>query len=426
MKRIVLVIIIGLVVIFAFRYQKDKNNEDQFITNCYDHIIAYMAQPQYWDHDDIPEYSTNQQQSQAEETLLNGTGFNYVEDNLNVVFKRGYQGELWLDFTDQSAHTYFQKEFQLWDSEKAYYYDIKNKHIYLEDLLDQNNTIDISSKMIKTNNSMHFNVYAEIEETFQGYTDYFANIGCPIVGIDKETFMTYKDIELSITEQEINAKDYPWFWSTWDDTLTDSTLVQKLDSISDICQIRLDKYDEATLKYLDSKNKEQEVHYYNPVFLILKSGSSVDQYKLKDPYNSSYFEHIMIYEDLISDFIIKYANEVCRAIYDGKGCVYWIDTDQHSYLEDGKTEPFFGIQKEDLDSLKIKQDTIITLYYHPDETTIGNILYNDVYSDMIYHTFDYLNEVLEHYGISTIVDEQYIKNFILYYNLDWQRMLGLR
>ena len=426
MKKMSILIITGLIVICALTYQKKKSNEESFRTNCYDHIIAYMAQPQYWGSDDIPEYSTTQQQSQAEETLLNGTGFIYVEDDYDVVFKRGYQGELWLNFTDQSAHTYFQKEFQLWDSEKAYFYDIKNRHIYLKDLLDQNDMIDISSKMIKVNNDLHFNIYAEIEETFHRYVDHFADIGCPILGIDKETFISYKDIELSVAKPAVLTKQYPWLWTSWNDGLTNLKSVHELSNTSDIWNLNIEHYDESTLKYLDKNNNEQEVYYYNPLFVIFKPTSSIDQYQLKDPYKSSYFEHIMIYENLISDFIIKYANEVCRQIYDGKNCVYWVDTDKHTYLKKGEIEPYFGMQKNDIDHLKIEQDTIMTLYYHPEKTTIGNILFNDAYSDIIYHTYDYLNDVLAHYGINEIADKQYVKNFILYYNLDWQRMLGLR
>ncbi|MDD3924112.1 MAG: hypothetical protein PHP11_03325 [Erysipelotrichaceae bacterium] len=423
-KLMIIVIIFFLGMIIICRVKVDQSN-DVVLRSCYDYIIDKMREPQYWNEEQMVEYSTMQMQNEAKKVLVNGTGWQLVEDESDIIFKRGYQGELWLNFTKEEAYTYFLDEFQMWPTNKAYKYDLANEVITLIDLEDDNYNIDLTKQMIKNENDKNdrFNIYETISETFDYYKDDFIDKGCPIIGSSKDILEDYKHKMIIDNDKKHKLSDalFPWEYK---DYIKDELI--KLNKVEDIFTINRSKYSNDYLTYKSLEGKESIIYYYNPVFILFKDSSSFDKYKLKDPYTSSYFEHSLIYDNLISDFIMVYGNEVCKRIYDGEGCVYWLDSSQHPQIEEGTIKPQFGLNEESIKDLLINKDTILTIYYHPNNVLIGNVLVNDLYQDIVYRTFDYLNEVLFYYGKDVEVNDDYLEKFILYYNLDWQRMLGLR
>ena len=411
----------------SFKINNETTHEE---ISCYDYIVDHLAQPQYWDETDIPEYSTWQLQNAALLNMPRGTGW-LLKDENEAVFSRGYQGVLTINFSKGVAKNQVQTEFNDYLNDNYQQYDINTMKVYRVFVNDETEEyIDISDLFISDQDYNQFNVFNEISDTFTYYENHFAKVGCPLLGQKEGTLTTYKDVYIdkpAVEKEKTKLIQNPWEQINWHKNIFTDESIMLIEDYLEVWKLK-NPIDNNEAVDVHTKNGDSyNLNIFSPYFVVYAKRSNNDLYTHKDPYRSSYFEHINSYQNKLSDFMLYYVNEVCKGIYNGKSCVYIVDVDNNEELITNENYFKYDMSEEEYQQSKIIGDvSAVTFYYSQDQTRVGNIIFDDVNNDKLSALADYLDIILRHYQKENKFSRDYIKNFGLYYNLEWQRLLGLR
>jgi len=411
-----------------FGVKKDISYEK---TSCYDYIVERLAEPQYWNETDIPEYSTWQLQNEALSNMPRGTGWILVDENA-AIFSRGYQGILSIDFSKNMAKNKIIEEFNPYNVENYQLYDINEMKVYR--VFDNHGTdeyIDISQYFnISDENVKQFNALREISNTFDYYEKQFSKVGCPLLKQKEGTLAKYKEVYINKSSQAKVSDQLihnPWEQVNWGKNIFTDKSIMLIENYLDVWDQKNSIYSNEEVSVDTQNGNNYLINIYSPYFVVYTKRSNINLYTEKSPYNSSYFEHINTYQDKLSDFMLYYVNEICKDLYNGESCVYSVDIDNNKELITNENYFKYQMSKEEYRQSKvIGEDSVVTFYYSRDKTLAGNIIFDDVNNDKLINLAEYLDLVLLHYEKNNKFADDYIKNFGLYYNLDWQRLLGLR
>ena len=423
-----------MIVVFFAGYSisiKMKNDTSYEKISCYDYIIDRLAEPQYWDENNIPEYSTWQLQNAALLNMPRGTGW-ILRDENEAVFSRGYQGILTINFSKKIAKNQVQEEFNDYSLENYQLYDIDALKVYRVFINNEKEEFVDISEFFKTSDSDYdqFNAFTEINDTFDYYEKHFSKVGCPLLGQKEGTLTAYKDVYIDTPyKEEVSTKliHNPWEQTNWHKNVFTDESITLIEDYLDVWKLKNPVYsnEEVIVNTINGDTYTRNI--FSPYFVVYTKKSDNNLYIEKDPYNSSYFEHINSYQNKLSDFMLYYVNEICKDLYNGKSCVYSVDIDNNEELTTNENFFRYNMSEEEYRQSKIIGEiSVVTYYYSQDKTIAGNIIFDDVNNDKLISLAEYLDVVLLHYQKESRFSNDYIKNFGLYYNLDWQRLLGLR
>ena len=375
--------------------------------NCYDSIIEKMSKPQYWNETQAVRYSTAELAKEAKKSLIDATGWYLIEDE-DVIFARGYQGQLRLNFSKYQAETRLKEEFISTKALTYYRYDFKQNNIDLIDLesnlIIKNFGHDFKNQDLSVD---RFNVYDEIKSSIDDYIDHFDMIGCPLNGLSLNEFKQYK--RRKIDARMIEETNDTSVWENIHQVYYNSKQYPQINNFDELNDFSIDNYSEEYLLYENSK-----VYYYNPIFVLFKEEENNDQ---------RYYEQLMVYPNQVVNFFQYYVDDLCIKMFTGQNCIFQIKKE-----ENGQTEKIitFNDNLKHMTSNDFDINTALLLYYYPNDIKVANMIINDLNNDMIYNLHNYLNEILLYYGHDANHDLTNINYFLLYHNLYWQRLLGLR
>lgn len=376
--------------------------------NCYDYIIEKMSKPQYWNASQAVRYSTAELAKEAKKSLIDATGWYLVEDE-DVIFARGYQGQLRLNFSKYQAETRLAEEFTSTTALTYYRYDFKQNNIDLIDL--ESNLIikkfdhDFKNQDLSVD---RFNVYDEIKRNIDDYIEHFDMIGCPLNGLNHNELKQYKKRKLNT--KVIAETSETLVWENLHLAYNNSKQYPQIDSFDELKTFNIDNYSKEYLLYENNK-----VYYYNPIFVLIKEDEKNN--------DQTYYEQLMVYPNQIVNFFEYYVDELCIKMLGDQNCIFQIKKEEDKQIEKAIT---FNESIEHMTSDDFDINTALLLYYYPNDIRIASLIINDFNNDMIYNLYNYLNEVLLYHGHDANHDLSNINYFLLYHNLYWQRLLGLR
>ncbi|MEA5027136.1 MAG: hypothetical protein VB012_05735 [Erysipelotrichaceae bacterium] len=429
---IIMIILLVITALSEFMNHGSEEVVDLNQISCYEYIIETMSQPQYWGKDQHLEYSTQQLQAEAEEQMPEATGW-MLDDADQAIFKRGYEGVLRINFSKKQAYGTVQETFDHYRVRNYLLYDFAESRMYrVFESESGDEYIDLTvaeNEHISADNKVRFNAYQEIYQTMLDYDEIFNQAGCPLYGKESGTLRSYQN-QLTITtdiKQESDGLIHaPWEQANGESSVFSHPDITLLKSADEAWHVKIADLSQASIMIKGLDGDTYQEHIYNPYFVIYTRSSFQDHYQLKDPYLSPYFEQLSSYQDKLPDFMMNYVNVICKEIYQA-GCVYAVDIDNMPDIDQKTSDYFYRMTFEQYQqSRPIDDNTAVVFYHQPKSTIAGRIFIDDINDEMLYQLAAYLDMVMNHYGKKAVFSDDYIKNFGIYYNLDRQRLLGLR
>lgn len=397
---------IGLVILLiGWMFMEKKPSEPVVETmSCYDYIVDTMSQPQYWS--DIPLYSSYQIQQEAENKLINGTGWTLIDED-HATFTRGYQGIMTISFHDGISVHRLSSEFQ---PEKEYeqHFDIFN-HTVHRIYSDPYQRTDMTSYFEEDNK-----LFSIIEKTFTQYEQRFQAAGCPLLNQPEGTLHKYQNQKAVIPIQKDDHKIHaPWQQKKWHSEWTEDPLFIHLNKLEEIRKIQIENREYVSVMKLDQST--EKIAMYQPFFVLLTDKENLSE--------EIYFEHIHSYPTKLQDFVLYYLNELCSLL--DIPTVYVVDSLPE--IQSGQKEYTYDMTIEEvLSSNRSKGSQLLMFQWNEKEPILKGIFYLDVNQKKFDDLVNYIQMILNHKKIDNPFSEDYLDNFNLYYDLKWQRILGLR
>lgn len=384
MKKMILIIVLIILLFLLLNGHKVLEKNEQI--SCYDYIVEIMSAPQYWDEYQMLPYSTEQLELEAKQNLTNGTGWKLLDEH-NVVFARGNQTELLIDFVEFKAENRNPSEgyVQIYDFNQG-----KTERVYGEE------RYDISS-YFESDESYHLNPKEEIRKTMENYEQQFSKVGCPILNQKKGILEEYKNV--LIDKSDLEKAEFQ---------IQKNIPLMGLAEAKDVLKIQIAEDEPYFLKREDTYIP---IGYYAPIFLYVESSND----------DSSYFEDLNHLPETMTDFVESMVTPALNSIFD-ETRVYKVKSNQFI-----QNDLHYGMDIEDfMKGISVESDTLVVIYWYEQSPQIGVTYYLDSNISKLKECIDYINELAEHYQKDVYITNQDLFSFELRHNLGWQRLLGLR
>lgn len=472
MKKVLLVILSALLLTACGKKEVvivDENGDTQTVkvekydgkngTSCYDYIVETMSKPQYWDESVELPYSNaiskdieGDPGEAARKVLVNGTAYTLTDEE-SAIFSRGYQSTFSLNFSEGTAETIVNKDVipYVGDSyPEGWFYDFNNN--IWEARYVHNKTVDLLENSYA---DIRFLPYADdeyhssdsnygfVKDDVLEYERKFSEAGCPLLNQPKGTLNEYKEVLAHPENVTDDGKiDGPWElegfdWDytnydklVWTDDLRAALDIELPDSghKTEIYEAKKDANGDYIITNGELENIKMKVSADSLSFTAVVEPSNLSQYVYENSYSKLQYEDYKYrFIGATGSFAAYYLTPLTTELY-GKSSVFMFDQKNLKgsvRWEDVRlnTKKYLDLSNEGIDC----NESIYLIYPLESENyKVASRENGDINLIGIYNYEAFVRNAFAGFNKEYPFSDLYVFHWQLLYNMNDQRMLGLR